>query len=94
MSPARGWRPWKTTAARESAAARETLRARLAGADRAAAAGELWWATFHNAEGRVEISPCGDWRDKVIVAESFAEVGQLDADEPEPGPGHEAEAGQ
>ena len=84
MSTARGWRPWTTAAVRESAAARERLRARLAEADRAAAAGELTWSTYRNGAGRIEITPCGDWRDKVIISESFAEPGQPEAGEQEP----------
>lgn len=80
-----------TPHARTTAAARERLRARLAEADRLAATGDLCWATYRNGEGRVEIRPCGDWRDKVIVSESFAEGPQLEAGEPEPEAGPETE---
>jgi len=46
---------------------------------------DVQWSIYHNGEGRTEIWPSsadGNWRDKVIVADTFADP-QAEADEPD-----------
>lgn len=63
MSRITSWRPWRNTGSREPRQA-------------TAPDPELQWCKYYNGEGRVEIWPSsadGNWRDKVIVSESFAD---------------------